>query len=173
MRIRQPESRITMSSDQLRASAEGSASATATRGIARDEVVVPLRSPAGSAAGRLPPPVGAHPVPRRPRAESGVPDGSAGRSVVAQFTDYFHRARLHPTPDAGALRAPPAEPSRHAAARTVMPASIGAHADELDWLLCQHIETHLTLIAAHAPDLAHPVDNVRRSVELLLKLRRR
>jgi hypothetical protein len=144
-----------MSSDQLLASAEGSASASARHGIARDEVVVPLRTPAPVEPGapRLHPP-------------GGIPGGA--RSAVAQIADYLSRTRRHSAPEAGALRAA-ARP--HGAAG--LPASVAAHADELDGLLRRHIESHLDLIAAHAPDLARPVDNVRRSVELLLKLRRR
>src|SRR5471030_2537630 len=79
-----------MSSDQLLASAEGSA---ATRGSARDQVVVPLQrthDPLGSAARlatpRLKPviPIGAGVRP---------PRGEPAHSVVAQITDYLHRAR--------------------------------------------------------------------------------
>ena len=150
MRVRQPEIRSTMSSDQLLASVERAAAV----GIARDEVVVPLRAPVSvaSAAPRLGQAAGAH---------------AAARSVVAQITDYFHRERRRAAPEPAALLGA-ARPQT--AAPT--PAAITAHAGELNRLLRQQIESHLDLIAARAPDLAQPVDNVRRSVELLLKLRR-
>jgi len=144
-----------MSSDQLLASLEGAASA----GIARDEVVVPLRapSPIGSAAPRLGHAAGSH---------------TSMRAVVAQITDYFHRERRHAVPEASALR-PPLRAAARPRSAAALPAAVAAHAEELDRLLRQHIERHLDLIETHAPDLAQPIDNVRRSVELLLKLRRR
>jgi len=134
-----------MSSDQLLASAEGPA---ATHGVARDQVVVPLQrthDPLGAAA-------------RRPRVEPAY-------SVVAQITDYLPRSR--------GPSAVPGDPTADPAAGALaLPAPIAAHADELDRLLCQQIASNFDLMASRAPDLAQPIDNVRRSVELLLKLRR-
>jgi|SRR5271163_1228511 len=161
-----------MSIDQLFAAAKGSALAAGARTIAYDEVVVPLR---------VPTPVGAG-APRR--RDPGVPAGA--RSAVAQIADYLSRAPQHPTHRHPAPQHPMTDPmtnpgtlrtARRTAVQPRMPAptptSVVAHADELDFLLRQHIESHLDLIAAHTPDLAQPVDNVRRSVALLLKLRRR
>jgi hypothetical protein len=152
-----------MSTDQLFAAAKGSAVAAGARTIAYDEVVVPLRAPTPVGTGA--------PRPRAP----GVPAGA--RSAVAQIADYLSRAPRHPAPphqiaDTATLRTAPRGAVRPHLKAPIQ-ATIAAHADELDWLLRQHIESHLDLIAAHTPDLAQPVDNVRRSVALLLKLHRR
>jgi|SRR5579862_7580960 len=150
-----------MSSDQLLASAEGSATA---RG-AHDQVVVPLQR-AGDPLGmtvrlgtpRLKPALPGGTGLRLPRVESAAAE-------VAQIIDYRPRARRPAADDDAAL----AEPA--IAGPASRPTAIANHADELDRLLRNQIESHLDLIASHAPDLARPVDNVRRSVELLLKLR--
>ena len=161
-----------MSSDQFAASSESSTSAVVPGAVAWDEVVVPLRAP-GAPLGT---PVGSRTAirPRRPKAGAS---GAGAAQVVTQFTDYINRERdCSSVPDAGLLHAP-STPARRDGAPSVAPSrippSIARHADELDGLLHRHIESHLQRIAAHAPDLAQPVDNVRRSVELLLKLRRR
>jgi len=157
-----------MSSDQLAASAEGSVSAVVPRDVASDEVVVPLRAPAAHLG---------NPVVSRAagRPKAGV-SGAGAAQVVMQLTDYINREPCSPTPKADLVRVPSIASHRAAAppvAPPPIPASVALHADELDGLLHQHIESHLQRIAAHAPDLVQPVDNVRRSVELLLKLRRR
>jgi hypothetical protein len=163
MRIWPPESRVPMSSDQLAASVEGSAAAVVPRAVAWDEVVVPLRAPGTQTVN---PVVGARAAvrPRRPKAGAAA---AGAAQVVTQFTDYIKRGRRLPVLEAGLL------PSRPVTAPSAVSGSVALHADELDGLLHQHIESHLQRIAAHAPDLVQPVDNVRRSVELLLKLRRR
>jgi hypothetical protein len=156
-----------MSSDQLLASAEGSA---ATRGVARDQVVVPLQrthDPLGSAARlgapRLKPAIPSAAGVRLPRAEPA-------HSVVAQITDYLHRPRRPSAAPGDLVADPAADPA--AGAPASRPAPIAAHADELDRLLRQQIDSQLDLIAFRAPDLAQPINNVRRTVELLLRLRR-
>jgi hypothetical protein len=161
-----------MSSDQLAASAEGSASAVVSRVVAWDDVVVPLRAPSALADN---PAVGSRAAIRPRRRKVGA-SGAGAAQVVAQFTDYINREQRRPVPKAGLLRAPTTPPHRDAVpfvAPPPFPASVALHADELDGLLHQHIESHLQRIAAYAQDLVQPVGNVRRSVELLLKLHRR
>jgi hypothetical protein len=108
--------------------------------------------------------------PRRPKAGASA---AGAAQVVTQFTDYLKRERRLPVLEAGLLRAPPQPAAAPSVAPSAIPGSVALHVDELDGLLHRHIESHLQRIAAHAPDLVQPVDNVRRSVELLLKLRRR
>jgi len=97
---------------------------------------------------------------RRPRA-AGAPVGTPRRpQPVANIADYLggpRRADAPTAPDAA----------------DALPAPVAAHADEIDRLLREHIETHLDLMKARAPELAAPVETLRRSVGLLLKLRRR
>jgi hypothetical protein len=146
-----------MSSDQLFASVEDAA---------RDQVVVPLQqSPtalgraAHSGAPRLgPAPGGA----RLARVEPARP------STVAQITDYFGRGRRSFGPASAAPLAPGPVDGRAMA----LPPAIAPHADALNRQLRQHIESHLDLIAAHTPALRQPVENVRRSIDLLLKINR-
>jgi len=169
MRIWPPENPAPISSDQLAASLEASTSTVVPRAAAWDEVVVPLRAPGAQTRD---PVVGARAAirPRRPKAGASA-IGAA--QVVALFTDYIKPERRLPGLEAGLLRAPSRRAAAPSAVPPAIPGSVALHADELDGLLHQHIESHLQRIAAHAPDLVQPVDNVRRSVDLLLKLRRR
>jgi hypothetical protein len=144
-----------MSSDQLFASVEGAA---------RDQVVVPLQQapaalgrPGHSGTSQLGP---ASSGARLARVEPARP------STVAQITDYFGRARRSIGP--GNVTAPGPVDGRTAA----LPAAVAPHADALNRQLRQHIESHLDLIAAHTPALRQPVENVRRSIDLLLKINR-
>ena len=63
---------------------------------------------------------------------------------------------------------------RRPAAASVAPApdANGLNLAEIDQVLVQNIETELALIVARYPDLAGPVANVQRTVELLQKFRR-
>ena len=115
-------------------------------------VVVPLRAP--------PPGL----VARRAAAQAR-PEGSSPRASVPQIGDD--------------LRVPPAAVGAAVPARgrSRDPASGGRRAPELDReldrVLWQHVEVHLERIAQHAPQFGQSVDIVRRSLDLLLKLRAR
>ncbi len=136
-----------MSPDQLLVSSEP---ALAPPGDARDSVVVPWRQVERRRASR---PAGADRPARR------VDDVEA---AIAQFSDYRGRAAL-PVRPAGTAPSPVEDTS-------ALP--LGLHAEELDTVLCQHIEVQLDLIARYAPELEPSVETVLRSLELLLKLRR-
>jgi hypothetical protein len=147
----QRESR-SMSHDQLLASAPRNPSAAASRGEARDPVVVPLGPRARSAALRA----------------RTSPDSHAARSIVTQIADYIEP---RPAPVVAPVAAAPVAVAPSPLAAPRLGAPLGAHVGEIDALLCQHIEVQLDLIARHAPELVEPAVTVLRSLELLLKLR--
>ena len=113
-------------------------------------VVVPLRVPSPGL------------VPRHGSAPART-EGALPPAIVAQIGDYLRRP-----PAATGAGAPPRSRPRGAAT----PGRLAGHAHELDRVLCQHLEVQLERIARHAPELAQPVETVRRSLDLLLKLRR-
>lgn len=147
-----------MSHDELLASlfpATETALAPAATPRQAGPVVVPLHVP--------PPGLVARRAAAHARAD-GRAEGTLPRAIVAQIGDY--------------LRTPPATtaaiaPSRRRLRATGSAGRLAEHARELDRVLCQHIETQLERIARHAPDLGQSVETVRRSLDLLLKLRGR
>jgi hypothetical protein len=92
----------------------------------------------------------------------------AGSAIVARLADY--RPGLPPDERSRARTAPPA-PRRPRAPR--LPASVQTHLDELESLLRDHIDTQLELLDGAAPECRQALDTVRRSVDLLLRLRAR
>jgi len=107
-----------------------------------------------------PPLIGA--APRRAPADPAPRGASSGR--VAQIADYLRvrSASTRPAPAAAAVRTPRAAP---------LPASVKAHAAELESLLRDHIDVQLDQMRAHAPEFHAPIDSVRRSIALLMRLR--
>lgn len=125
--------------------------------MSSDQLLVAAQGAAPASGGAVRDPV-VVPMRARPASPTGGPLAPPlGKRTVARIADYFGRSRPQPSADPVAPTAAP----------------VIAHAEEIDWLLRQHIETHLDLMSAQAPDLAQPVENIRRSVALLLKLRAR
>ena len=143
-----------MSSDQPLAAA----SHPATRpGAAGDPgVVVPL--PAARLLGPA----------RRARAADPKPATGAHHvpPSIAQIADYRTARAALPAV------VPPRAPTRRP--RTAgLPPAIRAHAAELEALLREHIDAQLEMMRGDAPQCRQSLDIVRRSVDLLLRLRTR
>jgi hypothetical protein len=141
-----------MSSDQSLAAASRRAVRPGAAG--EPAVVVPLHT------GRL---LG----PAR-RARAAEPRPASGAPSVAQIADY--RSARAALPVVAPPRAP--APARRPRA-TVLPPAIRVNAAELETLLREHIDAQLELMREHVPQCRQSLDIVRRSVDLLLRLRTR
>ena len=100
-----------------------------------------------------------------PRPATSAPNGTPS---IAQIADY--RSARAALPVAAPPRMP--APARRTRA-TALPPAIRAHAAELETLLREHIDVQLELMREHAPQCRQSLDIVRRSVDLLLRLRTR
>ncbi len=102
------------------------------------------------------------------RARAADPRPASAVPSVAQIADYRSARTTLP------VVAPPraSAPARRPRA-TVLPPAIRAHTAELETLLREHIDAQLELMREHAPQCRQSLDIVRRSVDLLLRLRTR